>query len=181
VKALLIVDMQKVSFTAETPRFNREGVVKNINEIAEFFRKKKWPVVFIQHDGTGTNECIPGHKDWELLDDLNVEEVDESISKTANDAFYRSDLEDYLKAWKVDHVYITGCATDFCVESTLQSALAKDYYVTAISDAHTTADRPTLTAKQVIDHYNWVWQGMLPTQGELTVKTTQDILAHDIT
>ena len=55
-KALLVIDMQKGSFTTKTPRFNTEGVVRNINELATLFREKNNTVVYIQHDGTGTGE-----------------------------------------------------------------------------------------------------------------------------
>lgn len=63
----------------------------------------------------------------------------------------------------VKELYITGCATDFCVEATVQSALAKHYDVTVVADGHTTAERPYLSAEKVNEHYNWVWQHMIPT------------------
>jgi len=34
-KALLIMDMQKGSFTLKTPRFDTDGVVKKINALAK--------------------------------------------------------------------------------------------------------------------------------------------------
>ena len=43
-KALLVIDMQKGSFTSETPRFDTNGVVKRINELAEMFRELNYPV-----------------------------------------------------------------------------------------------------------------------------------------
>lgn len=70
-------------------------------------------------------------------------------------------------------MFITGCATDFCVESTIQSALTKDYNITVVEDGHTTGERPHLIPQQVIEHYNWVWQNMLPTNGQIKVKTTK--------
>ena len=75
----------------------------------------------------------------------------------------------------VSHLFITGCATDFCVESTIQSALVKDYTITVIGDAHTTGNRPHLPAEKVIEHYNWVWQNMIPTKGNISVQNTDQI------
>jgi nicotinamidase-related amidase len=72
-------------------------------------------------------------------------------------------------------LFITGCATDFCVESTIQSALTKDYTIIVVSDGHTTGERPHLTAKKIIEHYNWVWQNMLPTEGKIEVKNFEKI------
>ena len=169
-KALLIIDMQKGSFTPKTPRFNTRGVVNKINALAKLFRTKNLPVIFIQHDGTNMNEFIPNTTEWALLDDLEVAPTDVLIDKYANDVFYKSKLQEKLIKLNIKELVITGCATDFCVESTIQSALTKDYLVTVIEDGHTTGDRPHLKAEKVIEHYNWVWKNMIPTYGSITVK-----------
>jgi nicotinamidase-related amidase len=168
-KALLVIDMQKGSFTEATPRHNTEGVVQIINSLAAAFRAKSWPVLFIQHDGSTMNEFVPFTTEWELLDDLEIGPNDVRIDKYANDVFYRSELGQKLNALAINELVITGCATDFCVESTIQSAVSKDYNVTVIEDGHTTGNRPSLRAHQVIDHYNWVWKNMIPTKGKIEV------------
>jgi nicotinamidase-related amidase len=168
-KALLIIDMQKGSFTEATPRYNTTGVVQIINSLATAFRAKSWPVLFIQHDGSAMNEFVPFTTEWELLDDLEIETSDMRIDKYANDVFYRSELQQKLDLLDINELVITGCATDFCVESTIQSAISKDYNLTIIEDGHTTGNRPNLKASQVIDHYNWVWKNMIPTKGKIEV------------
>lgn len=173
--ALLIIDMQKGSFTEKTPRYDTDGVVGRINRLSSAFRKADLPVIFIQHDGSGSGEFEKNSTSWENLDELTVVPSDVLIDKYVNDSFYQSDLDSKLKSLGVKHLVITGCATDFCVESTVQSALSKDYNVTVIEDAHTTGERPQLTAKAVIDHYNWVWQNMMPTKGSVDVKGIKDL------
>ncbi len=37
-------------------------------------------------------------------------------------------------------------------------------------------ERPNLNGKQVIDHYNWVWQNMIPTKGRIVIEITNDVL-----
>ena len=176
-KALLVIDMQKGSFTPETPRYDTNGVVKRINELAQMFRELNYPVVYIQHDGTGTGtgEFEKNNTDWENLDELIVELKDVRIDKYANDVFYKSELHSKLKELNVSELFITGCATDFCVESTIQSALTKDFNITVVEDGHTTGERPHLKAEQVIEHYNWVWQNMIPTKGNIKVEKTEKI------
>ncbi len=174
-KALLIIDMQKGSFTPKTPRFDTNGIVNRINSLAEIFRKSNLPVIFIQHDGTEMNEFKPNTTEWELLDDLKVNPTDISINKYANDVFYNSILQSKLTELNINELFITGCATDFCVESTIQSALTKDYNIVVIEDGHTTGERPHLKAEKVIEHYNWVWQNMIPTKGKIEVKNFEDI------
>lgn len=167
--ALLVIDMQKGSFTPATPRYDTDGVVNRINTLASALRAEGRPVVFIQHDGSQQNDFLPGSLSWELLDELDVKPADLRISKTANDCFYESALAQKLADSASRHLLISGCATDFCVAATVQSALARNYEVTVIGDAHTTADRPHLPAEKIIEHYNWVWQNMLPTKGRLSV------------
>ena len=175
-KALLIIDMQKGSFTPETPRFDTTGVVERINALAETFRARRLPVVFIQHTGTKMNEFLPNTEEWELLDDLQVAPTDLVIEKSANDSFYASNLQKRLSEHGATELVMTGCATDFCVESTIQSALAKDYHVTIAKDGHTTGARPHMEAERVIEHYNWVWRNMIPTRGEVTVESSAMII-----
>jgi nicotinamidase-related amidase len=174
-KALLVIDMQKGSFTANTPRFDTDGVVRRINELASIFRAQNYPVIFIQHDGTGTGEFEKNAWDWENLDALVIEPDDILIDKYANDSFYNSTLHAALTKLKVNELLFTGCASDFCIESTIQSALTKDYNITVIEDGHTTADRPHLPAEKVIEHYNWVWRNMIPTKGKIVVKRFEEI------
>ncbi len=173
--ALLVIDMQKGSFTEKTPRFDSDGVIERINKLAKLFRTLNFPVIFIQHDGTGSGEFEKNTTEWENLDELDIQPNDLRIDKYANDVFYNSELQNTLNFHKVNELIITGCATDFCVESTIQSALTKDYHVTVIEDGHTTGERPQLTAKQVIDHYNWVWENMIPTKGKIQVKKTESL------
>lgn len=174
-KALLIIDMQKGSFTSKTPRFDTKGVVMRINELSAIFRKHGLSVIYIQHDGTGTQEFEKHTSEWELLDALNVEPTDILIDKYANDVFYNSKLQSILTELMATELFMTGCATDFCVESTIQSALAKDYNITVVSDGHTTGERPHLSAEKVIEHYNWVWKNMIPTKGKIIVKTSKQV------
>lgn len=175
--ALLIIDMQVGSFTS-APRMDAQNVISRINRLSEAFREQNRPVVFIQHDGTRENFLIHGSPDWEVLPDLIQDKRDKWIEKTANDAFYKTELDDYLRQNKISTLYMTGCATDFCVNATLHSALVKDYDIMVVKDAHTTADRPTLKAKEIIEFHNWLWENLTPTDGRIRVMTTDELLAQ---
>lgn len=175
-KALLIIDMQKGSFQPKSIRYEADLVINNINELAVLFRELGLPIIYVQHDGTGSGEFVKYNTDWEILDELNQGSNDYKIDKYANDVFYNSNLNGLLSELEIGEVYITGCATDFCVESTIQSALSKDYIVKVIKDGHTTADKPYLEAVTIIQHYNWVWQNMLPTKGNVKVESTKYVI-----
>lgn len=168
-KALLVIDMQRGDFPPVKARYQSELIIDRINKIASDFRAKGNPVIYIQHNGSAENVFMPGTHDWQILPELLPQPIDQVVSKTANNAFYRSELDAVLKELGIGELFISGSATDFCVNATVQAALALDYHITVIVDAHTTADRPNLNAQQVIDHYNWVWENMTPTGGSLHV------------
>ncbi len=174
-KALLIIDMQKASFKPEIERFDTHGVVSRINQLAAIFRTLDYPVIYIQHDGTGSGEFEKNTTGWENLDELIVEPNDIMIDKYVNDVFYESQLHPKLVALNINDIVVTGCATDFCVESTVQSALIKDYNITVVKDGHTTGKTPYMKGEKVVEHYNWVWTQMKPTKGTIEVKTLAEI------
>lgn len=176
--ALLIIDMQKGSFTKKTPRFDTDGVVARINKLATTTRKLNLPVIFVQHDGTGSGQFEKNSAEWQNLNELIIRPNDILIDKYANDVFYKSELQTKLIKHNIYKLLITGCATDFCIESTIQSALTKEYNIIVAKDGHTTGDRPHLNAEKVIEHYNWVWQNMLPTKGRIKVEKTEWIIAY---
>jgi nicotinamidase-related amidase len=166
VKALLIIDMQRGSFIADTPRHDADGVIDRINKLANSFRKQGDLVLFIQHDGTDNDNFLPGSEEWMLLPELELTAADGFIAKTANDCFYRSGLNTILQEHHATEVVITGCATDFCVDATVKSAATQGYSVVVIADGHTTTNHEDIAAGQLIAHYNWVWKNMLPVAGK---------------
>ncbi|MFA9390682.1 MAG: cysteine hydrolase family protein [Prolixibacteraceae bacterium] len=176
MKALLIIDMQKISFTPETPRYDSDGVIRRINKLAEVFRKKDDVIILIQHDGSTENFCSPGTEEWEILSELVNHKNDCIVPKTVNDAFYHSELKEILQRLDIEELVITGCATDFCVDSTVKSALINDYKVTVISDGHTTADRTKISAQLLIEHYNWIWSEMTPAKHAIKVISFDDYI-----
>lgn len=76
MKALLVIDMQQVSFTPLTPRFDQEGVVNKINLLSDKFRKNGDKVIFIQHDGTRQRYCYPNTEEWKILPTLEIKPTD---------------------------------------------------------------------------------------------------------
>ena len=175
MKALLIIDMQKGSFKPYSLRHDALGTIERINCIANKCRSKNIPVIFIQHDGSKENCFYPNSEDWEILPELEILPGDIIIGKTANDAFYNTLLGSTLQDNDISQLLIAGCATDFCVDTTVKSALSKDYKVTIIEDGHTTASRPYIDAQTVINHYNWLWSDMSPTKYKLSVLKAADI------
>lgn len=112
MQALLIIDMQVGPF-AETPRLDAPSMIQRINRLSDSFRSQGKPVIFIQHDGSKEDYLFPGSPEWQILPDLIRSDSDKLIGKNANDAFYRTELENYLQEKGINELVICGCATDF--------------------------------------------------------------------
>lgn len=164
------------SFKPETPRYDADGVLQRINSLSDYFRQNGDKVIFIQHDGTKEDSYIPGTSDWNILPALIRRPDDIIISKTANDSFYNSELETVLKKNNITDLFITGCATDFCVNATVHSALIKDYNIFVVKDCHTTANRPFLSAEKAIQYHNWLWENLTPTNGTIKLVSSKEVI-----
>ena len=174
MKALLIIDMQIGSFSPYSARYNTMEVISKINQLAEAFHQQNDKIIYIKHNGSKENCLIPNTTEYNILPELVQNTTDITVVKEANDAFYQTELESILKQNSITQLYICGCATDYCVDATVKSALTKDYELFITSDAHTTADRPYVDAPTLINHYNWLWADMTPTKYRISVSNPRD-------
>jgi nicotinamidase-related amidase len=174
--ALLIIDMQVGCFAVETPRYDAEGVVYRINDLARVIRKNKGIVILIQHESPEGEPFARGSSEWQLLPTLDRQPGDIIINKTACDSFYRTTLKSVLDREKINKVIITGCATDYCVDSTVRAAVSHDFRVVVAADGHTTADKAHADAETVITHHNSIWQNLIHPEIKVEVINTKDLI-----
>jgi len=159
--ALLIIDMQVGLFTPETPRHDAEGVIARINAIAS----------------AKGDTFEPGKPGWQLLSALERESDDLVVHKTACDSFYDTDLSAVLSRQGVRRLLVTGCATDFCVDTTVRAAMSREYEVVVVADAHTTANRPHIDALSLIRHHNWLWPDLIHPKVRVQVVAADELVA----
>lgn len=170
---MLVVDMQ-VGLREGLPKYDLLGVVGRINALGGAIRKRGGRVVFIQHCGKG--DCFePGTPGWRFLPELRRAPDDLVVAKTLNDPFHHSPLSEILDEIGAERLFITGWATDFCIDTTVRRAVTLGRTVVPVADAHTVSDRPHLPARAVIEHHNWVWGGLIA-PGGVEVLTTHAIL-----
>ena len=175
--AHLIIDLQEASFV-DSDKHDTGGTLARINQVSEAVRNAGGRVIFIQHDGTAEEGLEPYTPGWEILSELTKEDSDIMVRKTVNDAFSRSKLDTVLDSLNVSKVIISGWATDFCVDSTVRSAVSRGYDVVVASDGHTVSDRPHMAAPDVIVHHNWLWQNLQVHPGNaIEVKSCEEICA----
>jgi nicotinamidase-related amidase len=178
-QALIVIDMQQGSFGDATPRHDAAGLVSRLNRLAAEVRGQGGTVVFIQHDGPPGDPHHPDLPGWKLLAELDVRPADAIIHKTSCDAFLDTSLDEFLRAQAIGGLIVTGCATDYCVDTTVRSALARGWSTIVPSDGHTTLDRPHLSAEKIIEHHNAIWADFLAPRGPAEVCPTEAVI-HQI-
>ena len=162
---LLVIDMQN-AWLDEHPRFDASNIMMRINHIADHFRQRSEKVVFIRHY---CDEVPPSSDAFAVHPALVIDTQDLYVDKTACDPFDRTDLLEQLRRIGTTHLTICGLATEFCIDTAVRSSLSQGFDVTVIADAHTTGDRPHLSAESIIEHHNWVWKNFAAPRGR-TIK-----------
>lgn len=149
--ALLVIDVQRGLFDAEPRPFEADAVIARINALTARARVADVPVVFVQHESSS----LPvGSAPWRFADRLHVESRDAVVRKATPDAFLRTELQDLLTSWQVNHLVICGYACEFCIDTTTRCAAALGYAVTLAAYAHTTHDKPHAAAAAIRAHEN---------------------------
>lgn len=171
--ALLVIDMQ-VALFAGSPRLDAAGLMSRINDLAGRLRPAGGRVIFVRHtEESGDYKAnAPG---WQIVSDLHVDKLDNVIAKSTCDCFASTELSSLIPLETTRRLIITGCATDFCVDTTVRSAAVRGYNVWAPQDGHTTADRPHLSARQVIQHHNYIWSDFIGARGPVNVARMSDL------
>ncbi len=175
MNALLIIDMQN-AWLYGTPRHDTQAIIERINRATKHMRAASGKVVFIRNC---SEDCPPDTEGWAITSELSVLPDDVIFDKSACDSFADTFLHTHLQEIGCKTLYICGLATEFCVDTTLRAALSRGFNVVALADAHTTGNRPHLSAQQIIEHHNWIWSNMTAPLGRsLQVCSTAQALAE---
>src|SRR5262245_42844853 len=121
--ALVVVDMQ-AGLLDGAPKHDLAGVIQRINALAVLVRRTG-KVVWIRHCGKPGDGFAPHEPGWAFLPELDRRAGDIVVDKTLNDAFAGTTLHDVLQRLAPDRVLIAGWATDFCVDTTVRSAVSR--------------------------------------------------------
>ena len=85
--------------------------------------------------------CVQGTPGAELHPALDRSRIDVVVDKAQDpntqgySAFHGGDLAEVLRERGVDHVYIAGLATDYCVKNSVLDAVREGFDVTVVEDA----------------------------------------------
>ncbi len=122
--AFLIVDVQKEY--VENPLFKDQlkSAAMYINEVSKYFRDAKRPVIHIQHASAGGGMGTDGFK---VASEIDQKDTDIYLTKEFGNGFWKTNLEEKLKALQVDYVIISGLSASYCVLNTYNGALERGF------------------------------------------------------
>jgi nicotinamidase/pyrazinamidase len=85
--------------------------------------------------------CVQGTPGAELHPALDRSKIDEVVDKAQDpltqgySSFHGGNLAEVLREHGVDHVYVAGLATDYCVKNTVLDAVREGFGVSVVTDA----------------------------------------------
>jgi len=172
--ALLIIDGQ-VGIIEGFHAYRGREVLEQINKLLAKARASNMLIVYIQHDGEKGHPLEVGSKGWQIHPEIKPHVEDLIINKRASDSFFETTLQRELEARGIKNLIVTGCMTEYCVDTTSRRAVSMGYDVTLVSDAHTTIDNKLLTAAQIIAHHNALLDGFDAGSHAITVKPADEV------
>ena len=92
-----------------------------INETAKLFRKAGKPVIIVRDIEGGNDDT------FQNVEELKVEDSDKEVLKVFGNSFWKTDLEEILKAENVDFVVLCGNAAEYCVLATYNGAIERGF------------------------------------------------------
>lgn len=152
--ALLVVDVQRGVVDWSDPACEGDRVLARIDELLARARASETPVIYIQHDSGAGGRLEAGTPAWEIHPAIAPTAEELIIGKRASDSFFETPLDSELKQRGIRHLVVTGCRTQFCVDTTCRQAVSLGYDVTLAKDAHTTMSTERLSAAEIIAHHN---------------------------
>ncbi|QIQ21514.1 cysteine hydrolase family protein [Zophobihabitans entericus] len=172
-RALLIIDVQYALFDIPPEPDQATEVINHLNQLSEKARQQHAPVIFVQHEDD--DFIAYQSQNWQLDKRLIQRDGDYYIRKTTPDSFYKTNLNELLTKLGVTDLVIAGYASEYCVDTTVRKAASLKYNVILASDAHTTHDKPHLTAQQIRKHHTMTLSTMMSFDATIEAKLTKDI------
>lgn len=150
--ALLVLDMQRYFLEETSHAFipSAAAIIPRIQCLQDIFVNYRLPIVQTRHINTNQNAGLMNSWWKELIAETNpISEISTDIRhkhaavfvKPQYDAFFNTDLEQWLSGRHVSQVVITGVMAHLCCETTARSAFMRGFQVFFTVDATASYNR----------------------------------------
>lgn len=194
---LLVVDMQNDFVRPGAPFeiADARAITPNIRTMMDAFRTAGRPVIhtryiaddslmrmdgdvpWVAHLKPPTFACKPGHMRRygdgieadcaDIIEELVPLPGEQVVDKILFSAFSETGLDQRLKPQEATPLYVTGVATEVCVDDTARHAVHLGFDTVLVADACASADRT---------NHRWTMDNFKRNYGR--VETTADVVAH---
>jgi nicotinamidase-related amidase len=175
--ALVLIDLQNAIVGMNPVPHTAAQVIENSKKLAEAFRAKGAPVVYVRVD---LNEFLKlpvdqpfnmGDKPLpaaasEIAASAGFQPGDILVTKRHWGAFAGTDLEQQLKSRGIDTVVLTGISTNAGVESTARQGTGLGFAFVLVEDA---------CSAQNAEHHRFAFENIFPRLAR--VRSTEEVLA----
>jgi nicotinamidase-related amidase len=172
--ALLVIDLQ-IGLVDGLPLYNSAELLQTVNTLLSKARMAAADVIYVQHDGESGHPIEAETPGWAIHPAIAPGPDELVVRKRAPDSFFETPLHDVLQKRGISRLVIAGAMTQYCIDTTCRRAVSLGYDVVLVSDAHGTADTKRLTARQIIDHHNYLLNGFDAGNHRVTVKRSAQI------
>jgi nicotinamidase/pyrazinamidase len=141
--ALLIIDIQegttgKVS-TYDFFKSNSDSLIQIINKIIEKSNDNHMLIVYVRNEVSNwlinmINGSLAKDSEGAQLDHRLLIVNDNIITKQKMDSFSNPDLDKLLTGNRISQLYFVGLDAAYCVNSTIDAAINREYKISAITD-----------------------------------------------
>jgi len=85
-------------------------------------------------DGSKSRILVRDTWNTQILDALTPEPGDHIVSKHRFSGFFETELDEVLRRLGANYLFVAGCTTSVCVESTVRDAMFRDYSCIVLED-----------------------------------------------
>jgi nicotinamidase-related amidase len=172
--ALLVIDVQ-VGILDHFQAYNKDQVLANINGLITEARAAGVPVIYVRHDGGKGDPLEANTAGWQIHQRLAPVDGEPIVDKRSCSSFYDTPLQAMLDKHGISHLIVTGCMTEYCIDTACRHATTLGFNVTLVGDGHTTIDNDLLKAEQIIAHHNRALNWFSSGENVVTVKPASEV------
>lgn len=155
--ALLVIDVQKD--LTDNDFYQKELFLTLLKQTIQTCRTEGIEVVYIQHESMAGTSMEAGTHGWEICAEIAPIGEERIFRKNRNSAFRHTGLHEYLQSKGIKNLILTGLMTEYCFDTTCKVAFELEYNSYIPKDINSTLDRDDVTARQIHEFYNELWDG----------------------